>query len=77
MTELSERVSQMTPLKQALLKIEELQTELSKQKQRDAIAVIGMGCRFPSANNPDEFCVFYLSLLTDVKDYNPGIAINQ
>ncbi|HEX4204093.1 MAG TPA: beta-ketoacyl synthase N-terminal-like domain-containing protein, partial [Ktedonobacteraceae bacterium] len=31
------------------------QTERARPLQDDAIAIVGLGCRFPGANNPDEF----------------------
>ena len=57
MTELTERVAQLTPLKRALLKIEELQSELERanNQPKEPIAVIGLSCRFPSASNSTEY----------------------
>ncbi|MBM3854237.1 MAG: polyketide synthase, partial [Verrucomicrobia bacterium] len=48
----------LSPLKQALLAIEELQTRLraSEQKEREPVAIIGLACRFPGgADNPAAF----------------------
>ncbi|KFE69303.1 type I polyketide synthase [Hyalangium minutum] len=44
-------------LRQALSKIDELQTKLTQAEQfRDApIAVVGIGCRFPGANEPERY----------------------
>src|SRR5580658_8176960 len=49
--------SELSPLKRALLAIEELQSKLdAAQHGREPIAVIGIGCRIPGgANSPDEF----------------------
>ncbi len=57
MTELTERVAKLTPLKRALLKIEELQSELelANNQPKEPIAVIGLSCRFPSASNSTEY----------------------
>src|SRR5437773_4322073 len=50
--------SQVTSIvKKALNKIEALQAELDRLKyaQREPIAIIGMSCRFPGADTPEEF----------------------
>ncbi|MDP4195847.1 MAG: amino acid adenylation domain-containing protein [Bacteroidota bacterium] len=52
------RLEGLSPLKRALYEIEELQREiesLKQQKKDDPIAIIGMECRFPGAENIDEF----------------------
>lgn len=54
----SERFAHLSPLKQAFLKLEEMQSKLDaiKRKQTEPIAIIGMGCRFPGgANDPELF----------------------
>ncbi len=47
----------LTPLKRALLAIETLQARLGALENRTAepIAIVGMACRFPGADNPAEF----------------------
>lgn len=54
----TQRFSQLSPLKKAFLALEQMQTQLQqeKDKQTEPIAIIGMGCRFPGgANDPEAF----------------------
>ncbi|MBD1849204.1 polyketide synthase [Leptolyngbya sp. FACHB-711] len=46
-----------TPTQRALLAIQQLQAKLDalEQAQHEPIAIIGMGCRFPSADTPEDF----------------------
>ncbi len=48
---------ELSPLKRAFIALEEMQKKLKalESKQNEPIAIIGLGCRFPGANNPDEF----------------------
>ncbi|MEZ4729295.1 MAG: hypothetical protein R3E79_19355 [Caldilineaceae bacterium] len=52
---LQEQISQLSPLKQALVKINELQAKLKQAEatQSEPIAVIGMGCRLPHRRGND------------------------
>ena len=57
MNDPTDRVTQLSPVKRALLALEEMQTKLEtiEQARTEPIAVIGMGCRFPMADSPDAF----------------------
>jgi acyl transferase domain-containing protein/acyl carrier protein len=58
MSKASESFTHLSPLKQAFLKLEEMQTKLEamERKQTEPIAIIGMACRFPGgANDPESF----------------------
>jgi acyl transferase domain-containing protein len=47
----------LSPLKRALLAIEDLQGRVQdlQRARSEPIAIIGMGCRFPGAENPNAF----------------------
>ena len=47
----------LSPTKKALLALKQMQQKLAavEKAHREPIAIIGMGCRFPGANNPDQF----------------------
>ncbi|MFN8009506.1 MAG: beta-ketoacyl synthase N-terminal-like domain-containing protein, partial [Terriglobia bacterium] len=65
-SDLSEK-KQLSPLKQAYLKLEEMQSRLVtlEQERTEPIAITGVGCRFPGgANDPDQFW----DLLRDGRD---------
>jgi len=53
----ADRYANLSPLKRALLAIDELQARLEAAENAHAepIAIIGLGCRFPGAPNPEAF----------------------
>ena len=47
----------LSPVKQALLALDEMTAKVDalERAQNEPIAIIGLGCRFPGAPNPDAF----------------------
>src|SRR5579863_494913 len=57
MSTISQKYGNLSPLKQALLALEEMGARLAKSERErlEPIAIIGMGCRFPSAAETSAF----------------------
>jgi acyl transferase domain-containing protein len=57
MSSISQRFGNLSPLKQALLALEEMGERLAKSERErlEPIAIIGTGCRFPGAVDPAAF----------------------
>jgi acyl transferase domain-containing protein/NADPH:quinone reductase-like Zn-dependent oxidoreductase/SAM-dependent methyltransferase/acyl carrier protein len=56
--------SPLSPIKQAYLKLHEMQTRLeaTEEAKREPVAIVGMACRFPGGNNdPESFWQFLRS----------------
>ena len=67
MSKIAERFAGLSPLKQALLALDEMQSRVKEveRARREPLAIIGMGCRFPGgAENPER----YWQLLRDGVD---------
>jgi 3-oxoacyl-[acyl-carrier-protein] synthase II len=47
----------LSPTKKALLALQKMQQKIDalEQRKHEPIAIIGIGCRFPGSNNPEEF----------------------
>ena len=57
MDPISNRFQNLSPMKRALLAMEEMQARLAEtdRARTEPIAIIGMGCRFPGSDNPEHF----------------------
>src|SRR5215471_13028146 len=52
-----ERTEHLSPVKRALLELREIRAELDaiERQKHEPIAIIGLGCRFPGAPDPEAF----------------------
>jgi len=57
MSDNKKRLDNLSPLKRALVAVEEMKSKLKalQKEKNEPIAVIGLGCRLPGARNPQEF----------------------
>ncbi len=57
MNDTTDRIGQLSPLKRALLAIEDMQAKLEaiEHGQHEPVAIIGLSCRFPSAGSSQAF----------------------
>jgi acyl transferase domain-containing protein len=57
MDKISKGGEQLSPLQKAAYALKEMRSKLDamEHSQNEPIAIIGMSCRFPGANNPEEF----------------------
>ncbi len=57
MSDSKKRLDNLSPLKRALVALEEMKGKLKtlQKEKNEPIAVIGLGCRLPGARNPEEF----------------------
>nr|VFK14085.1 MAG: Acyl transferase domain-containing protein [Candidatus Kentron sp. LPFa] len=56
-SDFSDEVESLSPLQQAAVALEQMQSDLDaiESARTEPIAIIGMGCRFPGAGNPDAY----------------------
>jgi acyl transferase domain-containing protein len=54
---MADRFAGLSPLKRALLAVDELKTRLDAAERgwREPVAIVGLGCRMPEASGPDTF----------------------
>nr|VFK36790.1 MAG: Acyl transferase domain-containing protein [Candidatus Kentron sp. SD]VFK40418.1 MAG: Acyl transferase domain-containing protein [Candidatus Kentron sp. SD] len=57
MSDLQNRIEKLSPLQRAAVALEQMQSKLDavERARNEPIAIIGVGCRFPGADNPDAY----------------------
>ena len=57
MGDIQDRIDQLSPLKRALLRLDELQAEIDRleMQRHEPIAIIGLACKLPGARNHEEY----------------------
>ncbi len=70
------KVAHLSPIKQAFLALEEMQAKLAEKENntQEAIAIIGLGCRFPGGGNDPES---FWELLKEKRDATDNIPKNR
>ena len=69
---------ELSPTKKALLALKQMQGKLDalEQAKSEPIAVVGLGCRFPGANNPQEFWELLYSGKDAVSDTSDRLQLD-
>ncbi len=75
MDDLRSRIEQLTPLQRATLAIKELRGKLDayERARAEPIAIVGIGCRFPSASGP----LAFWRLLRDGRDATSAVPATR
>ena len=57
MSNIENRIEELSPLQQAAVAVKQMKSKLDaiESARTEPIAIIGMGCRFPGADNPDAY----------------------
>ena len=70
---------ELSPTKKALLALKQMQCKLDalEQAKSEPIAVVGLGCRFPGADNPEEFWELLYSGKDAVSDTSDRLKLHN
>ena len=72
--------SPLSPIKQAYLKLSEMQARLdaTEEARREPVAIVGMACRFPGRNNdPESFWQFLRAGGNAIREVPNGLQLTQ
>nr|VFK55472.1 MAG: malonyl CoA-acyl carrier protein transacylase [Candidatus Kentron sp. TUN]VFK61403.1 MAG: malonyl CoA-acyl carrier protein transacylase [Candidatus Kentron sp. TUN] len=74
MSDSTNRLKKLSPLQQAIVGLEKLQSKVDAMEsaRTEPIAIIGMGCRLPRADNPDAFWQLLRNGVDAVEELPPG-----